>query len=90
MLLLSVKAGRQMGAVRRRLDGGGRAGTGGLENPALTRGHPDQPPRRPEGGGSVDGCTLRLEPSARPHGDATKARPEEQAIKERGRRARMI
>lgn len=26
--LLSVKAGRQMGAVRRRLDGGGRAGTG--------------------------------------------------------------
>lgn len=28
MLLLSVKAGRQMGAVRRRLDGGGRAGTG--------------------------------------------------------------
>lgn len=28
MLLLCVKAGRQMGAVRRRLDGGGRAGTG--------------------------------------------------------------
>ena len=28
MLLLSLKAGRQMGAVRRRLDGGGRAGTG--------------------------------------------------------------
>lgn len=28
MLLLCVKAGRQMGAVRRRLDGGGRAQIG--------------------------------------------------------------
>lgn len=28
MLLLSVKAGRQMGAVRRRLDGGRKAETG--------------------------------------------------------------
>ncbi|KAK9517894.1 hypothetical protein VZT92_023230 [Zoarces viviparus] len=47
------------------------------------------PPHRPEEGGG-DGWTLRLEPSARPHGDATKARPEEQAIKEKGQRARMI
>lgn len=32
MLLVSVKAERQMGAVRRRLDGGGRAGTGSKQS----------------------------------------------------------
>lgn len=42
MLLLSLKAGRQMGAVRR-LDGRGQAGTGVLNIPALMRGRPGRP-----------------------------------------------
>lgn len=61
----------------------------GMKNSALTIGCPGQ--SRPEGGGGtvIDvPCDLSLQ--HHPHGEDTKASPEEQAIKGIGQRARMI